>query len=45
MLFTNRPTPNAIAEQGPEVDFDSLLSEMNHIEGKSLYQQSVTVVV
>lgn len=33
MLFTNRPTPNAIAEQGPEVDFDLLLSEMNHIEG------------
>jgi len=35
LLFIYRPNPISIAKQAPEVDFDSLLNEMNHIEGKS----------
>jgi len=32
ILSLRRPTLN---EQNPELDFDSMLNEMSHIEGKS----------
>ena len=41
ILSLHRPILNSNAQQSPELDFDSVLNEMTHIEGKPLMRSIV----